>query len=77
MIHKKYRLGTVNKNILEEGLNGFHCAPTSHGSRHIGVWFAWTTPSFAFLYNFMLAGRTLYPMTVPAKNVSIDEMVGA
>ena len=26
---KKYHLGTVSKNILLEGLNRFHCAPTS------------------------------------------------
>ena len=26
MIHKKYRLGTVSKNILLEGLNRFHGA---------------------------------------------------
>ena len=30
MIHKKkHRLGTVSKNILQEGLNRFNGAPTS------------------------------------------------
>ena len=47
---KMYRIGTVRKNILLEGLNRFHGANITLNSdldQDIDIWFGWKTPNLS------------------------------